>query len=43
MLLTNQWLDKLAAAHVDFVYCQMLDGTSLDWALSKLGTYTYYI
>ena len=43
MLLTNQWLDKLAAAHVDFVHRQMLDGTSLDWALSRLGTYTHHI
>jgi hypothetical protein len=43
MLLTNQWLDKLAAARVDFVHRKMLDGTSLDWALSRLGAYTYYI
>jgi hypothetical protein len=43
MLLTNQRLDKLAAAHVDFVHRQMLDGTSLDWALSRLGTYTHHI
>jgi hypothetical protein len=43
MLLTNQWLDKLAAAQVDFVHHKMLDGTSLDWALSRLGAYNYYI
>jgi hypothetical protein len=43
MLLTNQRLDKLAAAHVDFVHRQMLDGTSLDWALSRLGAYIHYI
>jgi hypothetical protein len=43
MLLTNQRLDKLAAARVDFVHRKMLDGTSLDWALSRLGAYIYYI
>jgi hypothetical protein len=43
MLLTNQQLDKLAAAQVDFVHCKMLDGTSLDWALSILGEYIYCI
>lgn len=43
MLLTNQRLDKLAAAQVDFVHRNMLDGTSLDWALSRLGAYIYYI
>jgi hypothetical protein len=43
MLFTNQQLDKLAAAHVDFVHRQMLDGTSLDWALSRLGIYIHYI
>ena len=43
MLLTNQRLDKLAAAHVDFVHRKMLDGTSLDWALSRIGAYNYYI
>ena len=43
MLLTNQQLDKLAAAQVDFVHHKMLDGTSLDWALSRLGDYTYYV
>jgi hypothetical protein len=39
MLLTNQRLDKLAAAHVDFVHRKMLDGTSLEWALSRLGAF----
>ena len=29
MLLTNQRLDKLAAAHADFVSCKMLVGTCL--------------
>jgi hypothetical protein len=43
MLLTNQRLDKLAAAHVDFVHRQMLEGTALDWALSRLGAYIHYI
>jgi hypothetical protein len=43
MLLTNQRLDKLAAAKVDFVHRKMLDGTSLDWALSRIGAYNYYI
>jgi hypothetical protein len=37
MLLTNQRLDKLAAAHIDFAHRGMLQGTSLDWALSRLG------
>jgi hypothetical protein len=41
MLLTNQRLDKLAAAKVDFVHRKMLDGTSLEWALSRLGAYIY--
>jgi hypothetical protein len=27
MLLTNQWLDKLAATCVDFASCSMLDGS----------------
>jgi len=39
MLLTNQQLDKLAAAQVDFVHHKMLDGTSLEWALSRLGAF----
>ena len=41
MLLTNQRLDKLAAAKVDFAHRKMLDGTSLEWALSRLGAYIY--
>jgi hypothetical protein len=43
MLLTNQRLDKLAAAWVDFVHHKMLDGTSLDWALSRIGAYICHI
>ena len=43
MSLTNQWLDKLAAAQVDFVHHKMLDGTSLDWALSRIGAYICHI
>lgn len=42
MLLSNQRLDKLAAAHVDFTHRHMLQGTSLQWALSRLGKYSYY-
>ena len=41
MLLTNQRLDKLAAAQVDFVHCKMLDGTSVEWALSRLGAFFF--
>ena len=37
MLLTNQRLDKLAATHVNFTHRGMLQGTPLDWALSRLG------
>ncbi|KIM76997.1 hypothetical protein PILCRDRAFT_12366 [Piloderma croceum F 1598] len=37
MLLTNQQLDKLAAARVDFAHRGMLQGMSLDWALSRLA------
>lgn len=44
MLLTNQRLDKLAAAQVDFVHRKMLDGTSIDWALSsRLGAHIVII
>jgi hypothetical protein len=42
MLLTNQRLDKLAAARVDFAHRGMLQGTSLDWALSRLGARPHY-
>ena len=38
MLLTNQRLDKLAAARVDFTHRGMLQGTYLNWVLSRLGT-----
>ena len=37
MLLMNQRLDKLAAAHVDFTNRKMLSGTCLLWILLKLG------
>ena len=40
MLLTNQRLDKLAAARVDFAHRGMLEGVSLTWALSRLGAWT---
>jgi hypothetical protein len=42
MLLTNQWLNKLAAARVDFSQCGMLQGTSFDWVLSRLSASPYY-
>jgi len=38
MLLTNQQLNKLAAACVDFTHRGMLQGTYLNWVLSRLGT-----
>jgi hypothetical protein len=38
MLLTNQRLDKLATARVDFTHRGMLQGTYLNWVLSRLGT-----
>ena len=37
MLLTNQRLDKLAAACIDFSNCGMLQGTCLSEMLAKLG------
>lgn len=37
MLLTNQRIDKLAAARVDFAKRGMLAGTCLSWILIKLG------
>lgn len=40
MLLTNQRLDKLAAARVDFQTRGMLQGTCLSAALHELGTQT---
>lgn len=42
MLLTNQRLDKLAAAHVDFSHRGMLEGISLNWTLPRLSVRTYY-
>ena len=43
MLLSNQWLDKLAAAHVNFAHRSMLQGTPHDWALLRLGMYVCII
>ena len=40
MLLTNQQMDKLAASHVDFTKCSMLNGTSALGALSIVMIYT---
>ena len=37
MLLTNQRLDKLAAANMDFTDCGMLEGTCLSEALKTIG------
>jgi hypothetical protein len=37
MLLTNQWLDKLAAMRVDFTRCKMLDNTCLTEALGEFA------
>jgi len=37
MLLTNQCLDKLAAARIDFTDHGMLDGTALSAALETIG------
>ena len=37
MLLTNQHLDKLAAAHVNFTHRGMLDGTILSATLKMIG------
>jgi len=42
MLLTNQRLDKLAAAHVNFAHRGMLQGTCLDWALSRTWCGAHY-
>jgi len=41
MLVTNQWLDKLAASHVDFMKCGMLDDTCLESALAALSIYLH--
>lgn len=43
MLTTNQRLDKLAAARVDFQTRGMLKGTCLSNALQKLGEYIPYL
>ena len=37
MLVTNQRLDKLAAARVDFESCRMLKGSVLSGALQEVG------
>jgi len=37
MLVTNLWLDKLAASHVDFTKCSMLKGTILESVLASLS------
>ena len=37
MLLTNQCLDKLEAAYVDFTVCGMLEDTCLSEALRTIG------
>ena len=37
MLLTNQRLNKLTAARVDFADCAMLQSTFLSWILIQLG------
>ena len=37
MLLTNQWLDKLAASYVDFANHGMLEGTCLSDVLKLIG------
>ena len=45
MLLTNQHLDKLAAARVDFQRCRMLNGTRLSRTLQlvyQLGEFDLY-
>jgi hypothetical protein len=38
ILLTNQCLDKLAAAHIDFASCGMLDSSVVSLALHPYGT-----
>ena len=40
MLLTNQRLDKIAAARVDFKARNMLDGTCLSSTINTLGLFT---
>jgi len=42
MLLTNQWLDKIDAAHVDFTNCRMLNGTCLSDALECIGESSHF-
>ena len=40
MLLTNQRLDKLAAARIDFTKRGMLNGTCLSTALEAIGMFS---
>jgi len=40
MLLTNQCLNKLAAACVDFTDCGMLDGMALATILEVIGVWS---
>jgi hypothetical protein len=42
MLLTNQWLDKLAAARVDFTERGMLKGTCLSSVLDQIRSTNFY-
>ena len=37
MLTTNSYLDKLAAAWVDFASCGMLEGTVLNGVLNQIS------
>ncbi|KIK81089.1 hypothetical protein PAXRUDRAFT_156927 [Paxillus rubicundulus Ve08.2h10] len=37
MLVINQWLDKISAAHANFSNCRMLKGSVLSGALSLIG------
>ncbi|KAG2032648.1 hypothetical protein BDR03DRAFT_873467, partial [Suillus americanus] len=43
MLVTNQHLNKLTAAQVDFMNRGMLDGTYLSATINALGISKYYI
>jgi hypothetical protein len=42
MLLTNQHLDKLAVAHVDFTEYSMLKGISLSSVLDQICSMNFY-
>ena len=43
MLLTNQWMDKLAASHVDFAKRGMLDNTCIESMLAALSMYPHIV